>query len=127
MILQRVARVARPEDTVPHAAHGSESEVGALVSLMMPIVMMRHLRIRHPRLHLMSNIQPTAHSRVLLQGLHDAEKAREPERVVIKWQDILGHDLSEEGIEEVLHPVVLIGISGERVFGPMVIGMKVFP
>ena len=55
--LERTAVLARAEDAVPHTAHRREGVVAPFVTLMVPVVMVRHLRPRQPLLHRVRQVE----------------------------------------------------------------------
>ena len=87
----------------------------------MPIVMVRHLCKGKIPLQLVGQVEPTAHARVLLQALEDAEDVREPEGPVVKRKEGLRTEMAHDGIAEVVQPVVVVGVAGQRVLGPVVV------
>mmetsp|Transcript_36195 Transcript_36195/g.95385 ORF Transcript_36195/g.95385 Transcript_36195/m.95385 type:complete len:271 (+) Transcript_36195:361-1173(+) len=119
--------LARAEHAIPQPAECREGEVAAFVSLMMPIMVMRHLSKGQPALRRVGNVGDAAHASMLLEAFHDAEEAREPEASRVEGQQDLGRHLPDERIAKVIKPVILVGIARERVLRPVVDGVDVIP
>mmetsp|Transcript_47550 Transcript_47550/g.153147 ORF Transcript_47550/g.153147 Transcript_47550/m.153147 type:complete len:313 (+) Transcript_47550:335-1273(+) len=82
--------------------------------------MVRHLCVRKPPLRRMGKVGGAAHARMLLERLHDAEKTRDhKEGPVDRKQDLRGN-LAHDGVAEVVEPVVLVRVAGERMPRPVV-------
>eukprot|EP00403_Amphidinium_massartii_P013264 CAMPEP_0178415836 /NCGR_PEP_ID=MMETSP0689_2-20121128/23755_1 /TAXON_ID=160604 /ORGANISM="Amphidinium massartii, Strain CS-259" /LENGTH=338 /DNA_ID=CAMNT_0020037165 /DNA_START=366 /DNA_END=1379 /DNA_ORIENTATION=- len=115
------------KDAVPDPANGSESVVAGLMALVVPIVMVRHLCEWQAALKRVSKVEVAAHTRVLLQGLQDAEDVREPEHTSVQRNQDLGKAMANDCVSEVVEPMVLIGVTGQRMSRPVVVGVDAIP
>lgn len=64
---------------------------------------------------------------MFLQTFQDSEDPREPECGSIERHENLCKCVTDDGIEEVIEPVIFVSVSAEGVFGPMVQGVYVVP
>ena len=75
----------------------------------------------------MGKVGHTADARVLLETLHNAEQAREPEAQRVERDQDLRSDLANDGVAEIVKPVILVSVARERVLRPVVDGMDACP
>lgn len=115
------------KDTIPQSSNTGKCVIAPLEALMVPIVMMRHLGIGKPLLKRIGNVEPARNARVLFETLKDSKDAREPEGRLIEGNQNLSIHVSNDRVEKVIKPVILVGVATERVFGPVVDGVDVFP
>mmetsp|Transcript_35168 Transcript_35168/g.92090 ORF Transcript_35168/g.92090 Transcript_35168/m.92090 type:complete len:261 (+) Transcript_35168:140-922(+) len=114
------AGLASTEHAVPHAPQGAEGVVAPLVPLVVPVVVVGHLRERKPPLHSVGHVESAADPGVLLQALEDAEDVREPECAVVQGNQDLGESMSNNRVAEVVQPVVLVRVPRQGMPSPMV-------
>ena len=86
----------------------------------MPVVMVGHLREGKPSLQRVRHVVMAADAGVLLQRLHDAEEATDVEQVVVEGHQDLGTAVANDGVTEIIEPMVLISVAAERVVGPVI-------
>mmetsp|Transcript_5503 Transcript_5503/g.7770 ORF Transcript_5503/g.7770 Transcript_5503/m.7770 type:complete len:291 (+) Transcript_5503:650-1522(+) len=125
--LGRPTALSRAEDAVPEATQGAEGVVAALVALVVPVVVVRHLGIGQPPLQGVRDVEVAANSGVLLEALEDSKNVRKPEAAPVQRHQNLGEEVPHEGVREVVHPVVLVGVPRQWVPGPVVVGVDVVP
>lgn len=86
-------------------------------------MVMWHLRKRKPALRLVGKVQIAANARVFLEALQDAENVRNPEGPMIKRAQDLCTEVPGNVVDEVLQPVILVGVPRQRMPRPMVDGV----
>lgn len=94
---------------------------------MMPIVMMWHLGEGQPTLGLVCKVQVATDARMLLKTLKDTENMRYPEGAMVKRAQNLCSEMSCNMVDQVLQPMVLVGVTRQGMSGPMMDRMKLFP
>ena len=73
----------------------------------MPVMVMRHLSVRQPRLHRMRQVPVTTDARMLLQRFGDPDQTGCPEHGVVQWDNELRRDVPDERVQQVIKPVIL--------------------
>mmetsp|Transcript_47918 Transcript_47918/g.129241 ORF Transcript_47918/g.129241 Transcript_47918/m.129241 type:complete len:345 (-) Transcript_47918:24-1058(-) len=94
---------------------------------MVPVVVMWHLCVGQPALCLVREVQVAAYARMLLQALQDAKHVRDPEATMVDGAQDLCGEVPSNMIDEILQPMVLIGVPRQRVPGPVVDRVQVLP
>mmetsp|Transcript_15543 Transcript_15543/g.36397 ORF Transcript_15543/g.36397 Transcript_15543/m.36397 type:complete len:379 (-) Transcript_15543:7-1143(-) len=125
--LMRATRLPCAKDAIPDSTDRSKGVVARLVPLMVPVVMVRHLRKWQATLERVSQVEVATHTRVLLQGLEDAEDVREPKHASVQWNQDLGEAVANNCIGEVVKPVILVGVARQRMPRPMVVRVDAVP
>ena len=96
------AHLASAKDTIPYSTNRCECEVAALVTFVMPVMVMRHLSVRQPRLHRMRQVPVTTDARMLLQRFGDPDQTGCPEHGVVQWDNELRRDVPDERVQQVI-------------------------
>ena len=121
------AVLARTEADIPNPADRRESVIAALVPLVVPVVMVGHLRTRQPLLQRVGNVEAARHTAVLLEALQYAKQVRKPERLSVQWDQNLREDVADDRVAEIVGPVIFVGVARERVLRPVMDRVDLLP
>jgi len=89
--------------------------------------MMWHLGKWQPPLRLMSQVQVATDSGVLLKTFQYAEYMRKPKCPMVQRHEQLRTKMASNVVDQILQPMVLIGIAGQRMLSPVMDRVQVLP
>lgn len=67
----------------------------------------------------MGNVEAARYTAVLLEALQYAEQVREPECLSVQRDQNLRKDMADDRVDEIIGPVVFVGVARERMLRPV--------